>query len=209
MLYFDTLPKILMDDQNGNPILLTNLVSRAALIEELKNNPMLFYKYTIQEGDTPEIVAEKYYGDAYRYWIVLYSNELMDPVWDWPLTSIQFSNYIDSKYSAQATEANMTAFEYTNSTIKYYQKIVKKSNTYSEETSEEKFDITEEEYNTLVENTQYYELSNTDNCTVTTTKQALSIYDYEYELNESKREIKLLNSQYASSFEETFNNLMV
>lgn len=80
MLYFDTLPKILMDDQNGNPILLTNLVSRAALIEDLKNNPMLFYKYTIQEGDTPEIVAEKYYGDAYRYWIVLYSNELMDPV---------------------------------------------------------------------------------------------------------------------------------
>jgi hypothetical protein len=61
MLYFNTLPKVLTPDQNGNYILMTNILSRASLIEELQDNPMLFYKYNIQDGDTPEIIAEKYY----------------------------------------------------------------------------------------------------------------------------------------------------
>jgi len=61
MLYFNTLPKIFTPDQNGNYILMTNILTRAKLVEKLQNNPMLFYKYTIQDGDTPEILAEKYY----------------------------------------------------------------------------------------------------------------------------------------------------
>ena len=78
MLYFDTLPKIITPDQNGQPILLTNIMVRAKLLEELENNPMLFYQYSIQDGDTPEIIADKYYNDSYRYWIILYSNKVGD-----------------------------------------------------------------------------------------------------------------------------------
>jgi len=33
-------------------------------------------------NDTPEIVAEKFYGNSYRYWIVLLSNNIIDPQWD-------------------------------------------------------------------------------------------------------------------------------
>ena len=65
MLYFDTLPKVLMRDQNGNRIILTNIMSRASILENLQNNSIVFYKYNIQEGDTPETVAHKYYGDPY------------------------------------------------------------------------------------------------------------------------------------------------
>lgn len=198
-----------MNDQNGNPIVLTNLVTRASLMEQMRTNPMLFYKYTIQDGDTPEIVAEKYYGDPYRYWLVLHANEIMDPLWQWPLTNAQFADFINTKYAAEAEDANMTPFEYTNTTVKYYEKIVTKSNSYSEETDEEVFAITEEEYNSLTESTQSYQLSNTDICTVTTTKRTLSIYDYEYELNEGRRIINLLNEIYANSFEEAFKSLMV
>lgn len=209
MLYFDTLPKILTNDQNGNAIVLTNLVTRASLMEQMRTNPMLFYKYTIQDGDTPEIVAEKYYGDPYRYWLVLHANEIMDPLWQWPLTNAQFADFINTKYAAEAEDVNMTPFEYTNTTVKYYEKIVTKSNSYSEETDEEVFAITEEEYNALTESTHSYQLSTTDICTVTTTKRILSIYDYEYGLNEGRRIVNLLNEIYANSFEEAFKNLMV
>ena len=85
MFYFNTLPKIITPDQNGIPILMTNLLARAKLIDELKDNTMLFYSYLIKDGDTPEIIADKYYGDPYKYWIVLYSNNLLDPLWDWPM----------------------------------------------------------------------------------------------------------------------------
>ena len=66
MLYFNTLPKVITPDQNGNYILMTNILTRATLIEELQNNPMLFYTYNIQDGDTPEIIAEKYYNETYN-----------------------------------------------------------------------------------------------------------------------------------------------
>ena len=59
MLYFDSLPKISVRDENGYPIALTNIMTRARLVEEFENNPMLFYQYIVQEGDTPEIVADK------------------------------------------------------------------------------------------------------------------------------------------------------
>ena len=76
MLYFNSIPKILTPDVNGEGILLTNLMARSEIIPSLLNNPMMFYKYDIQEGDTPEIIADKYYGDSYRYWIVLFANQI-------------------------------------------------------------------------------------------------------------------------------------
>ena len=96
MLYFDTLPKIITADQNGNFIVLTNLLVRAKLLDELQNNPMLFYTYSIQDGDTPEIVADKYYGDPFAFWIILYSNQILDPIWNWPLTYQEFLNFLDA-----------------------------------------------------------------------------------------------------------------
>ena len=98
MQYFKTLPK-LISTNNGNSILLTNLLVRSSIIQNLLTNSLVFYKYDIQDGDTPEIVAYKYYGDAYRYWIVLFSNQMLDPQWDWPLNSINFQNYIVNKYT--------------------------------------------------------------------------------------------------------------
>jgi len=40
------------------------------------------------------------------------------------------------------------------------------------------------------------------------TKKIVSNYEYEYELNESKRKIKILNKEYAAQFEKEFVNLM-
>lgn len=105
MYYFKTLPKIITPDQNGYPILMTNLLSRAAIVQKLLNNPMQFYEYAIQEGDTPEIVADKYYGDPFKYWIVLFSNQILDPIWEWPMSYTALLEYIDSKYATEAEDA--------------------------------------------------------------------------------------------------------
>ena len=136
MLYFNTLPKVITPDQNGNYILMTNILTRATLIEELQNNPMLFYTYNIQDGDTPEIIAEKYYNDPYKYWIVLYSNQIMDPIWNWPLNYEQFLTYINNKYATEAEDADKTPYEYTNTTIHAYQKVVTTIDSFSESSTE-------------------------------------------------------------------------
>jgi hypothetical protein len=98
MKYFDTLPKIIQTI-NGQSNLYTNLMARASMIPKVMTDPSNYYQYDIQEGDTPEIIADKYYGDSYRYWIVLFSNQLLDPQWDWPMSTTLFEHYMKNKYS--------------------------------------------------------------------------------------------------------------
>ena len=98
MQYFSTLPKIVKTSADGTSMLMTNLMARASVIPSLMKNPAVFYQYDIQDGDTPEIVATKYYGDPYRFWIVLFSNQILDPQFEWPLNTNEFADYLAAKY---------------------------------------------------------------------------------------------------------------
>jgi hypothetical protein len=208
MFYFNTLPKIITPDENGNNILLTNLVSRARLIDKLRDNPLLFYEYAIQEGDTPEIIAEKYYGDPYRYWIVLLSNEILDPLWDWPLDDSTFLSYIDAKYATEAESEDQTPFEYTNTQVYQYQKIQIVKNSVSEEEKTTIINLTQEQYNALTTSVTNYTLPDLTVSTVTINKKIVTLFEYEENLNESRRQIKLLSVDFVSDFETTFRRLM-
>jgi hypothetical protein len=198
MQYFDTLPKIIYIDSTGNSKVMTNLLARASVIPQILKDPLVYYSYDIQEGDTPEIIANKYYGDSYRYWIVLFANELLDPQWDWPMTSMVFEQYLADKYPS------------TNvySEIEYYEKIITQYDVNSQTTYIKKIRIDENTYNSLpVTQTETYTLP-TGPVSVTTERNAVSIYDYELNLNESKRNIRILNANYVDLMETQFKKLM-
>jgi len=198
MKYFNTLPKILSTDYNGNAIALTNLLARANIIPEVLKSPLLYYTYDIQEGDTPEIVAHKYYGDSYRYWIVLFSNQMLDPQWDWPLSGSNFNKYIVDKY----TEFN------PYSEVHHYEKTLTQYDNNTFTTTVNTVAVDEYTYDHIVEGTNSYTLP-TGVVSVSITKKAVTYYAYELDLNESKRNIKLLNQIYVNEFESEFKRLMV
>jgi hypothetical protein len=208
MYYFDTLPKIITPDQNGYPILMTNLLARASIVQELINNPMQFYEYAVQEGDTPEIVADKYYGDPFKYWIVLFSNQILDPIWEWPMPYATFLEYIDAKYATEAEAEDKTPFEYVNTTVYQYKKIITTTDTLTNVQTIKEVSLTQDEYNTLSESTTTYNIPGGTSCTVSITKNIVTIYDYEEEKNETKRQIKLLNSGLIGEMEEQLKLLM-
>jgi hypothetical protein len=197
MKYFDTLPKIIQYDGKGNSKILTNIMARASLIPDVANNPLVFYKYDIQDGDTPEIVAHKYYGDSYRYWIVLYVNNKLDPQWDWPLSGQNFNAYIADKYSE--------VDPYT--TVHNYQKVITQYDSGTNTTTVNTVEIDEDTYNSLVPSTNTYPLP-TGSVTVSIEGKVVSVYDYELDLNESKRKIMILNNTYVRQFESEFKKLM-
>lgn len=199
MLYFDSLPKVITPDQNGNAILMTNIMSRNNLISELQNNPMLFYKYSVQDGDTPEIVAEKYYEDPYRYWVVLLANQLLDPLWDWPLKYNDLIDYIISKYGSE---------EAAKLQVHSYEKITTQVENTSGKVTTFTNEISETDYNSLMISSSTYTLPNGATCTVTVNKRIVDKYTYETEANDSKREIKIMDSVYVGQLEKQFQALM-
>jgi len=208
MQYFRSLPKIIYTDKNNVSTLYTNLLARVSVIPDVLNNVLNFYPYDVQDDDTPEIVAYKYYGDIYRYWMVLYCNEMFDPQWDWPLSSSKFEDYVDQKYTDGG-----------HSEIHHYEKIITKTNRTSGtdfdiKTSVEKYEISSGEFTSLLYSSVNGIASSTSYTfgtgivDVTIQPKAVSYYEYEYDLNESKRSIKLLNKIYADQLESEFVALM-
>jgi len=196
MQYFSTLPKLLLT-KDGNSSVMTNLLARSSIVQSLLQNSLVFYKYDIQDGDTPETVAYKYYGDVYRYWIVLFSNQIIDPQWDWPLDSRTFQDYIVDKY--QDFNPYNTIQGYSETTTQY--------DFNTQTTTVNTVSISQNTYNNFVPYSKTVTLP-TGNVSVTKTVNAISYYDYEVSVNESKRNISLLNNQYVSQIEGEFFKLM-
>ena len=98
-MYFDTFPKILYDSKgNGQVKIVTNLLKRVAIRTKVKNNTSLFDTYTVQNGDTPESIADKLYDDPELHWVVLMVNDITDRYHQWPMYEQQFNTYVNEKY---------------------------------------------------------------------------------------------------------------
>ncbi len=105
--YFNYFPKTFYtsnNDVNGVEAI-TNIISRFAFDSQLKENTSAFYPYQVQDSDTPEIIADKYYGNVEYHWVVLLFNNIIDPQFDWPLKSDTLIDYIDKKYTANGASA--------------------------------------------------------------------------------------------------------
>jgi hypothetical protein len=197
MQYFATLPKILKTDATGQSILMTNLVSRLSVVPSLLNNAALFYQYDIQDTDTPESIAYKYYGESYRYWIVLFANQIIDPQWNWPMNNVVFAEYLANKYP------DVDVYTVTH----HYEKIITQFDAGTNTTTVDKVEISLDDYNNLYPSTNSYSLP-TGQATVIISKSAVSIYDYELGLNEANRTIRILNNTFVGEIEKEFKSLM-
>ena len=99
-MYFESFPLIPYDSVgDGNYKLVTNLLKRVALRSKVKINASLFDTYDVKEGQTPEEIANKLYGDPNLHWIVMYVNNVTDRYHQWPMTTPQFLSFINEKYS--------------------------------------------------------------------------------------------------------------
>jgi Base plate wedge protein 53 len=199
MKYFQQLPTTAYIDFNGKSILLTDLLVRVSVIPELLKNPLLYYQYDCQEGDTPEIIATKYYGTPDDFWLVMFANQLNDPEWDLPLSYANLQAYITDKYGS-ITNAQ--------SQIINYEKIV---TTYDSMSGQENTVITiidEAAYANTATGTQTGTLPSGDVVSITTMKQPVYAYDYEIQQNESKRTINLINVKYAATIKAQLTNLL-
>lgn len=98
-MFFEKFPLLLYTLDNGKTIqTTTDILRRAVLSEELKNNSAYFDQYDIKDGETPEIVADYWYGDSELHWIILLANDIVDPRFDWPLHYNNLVEFVKGKY---------------------------------------------------------------------------------------------------------------
>ena len=78
---------------------IVNITQRAKIAERLRQHTTTMHDYVIGEGERPDTVALKLYGDVKYTWIVLLMNNIMS-LYDWPMTNSEFELYLIGKYGS-------------------------------------------------------------------------------------------------------------
>jgi hypothetical protein len=100
-MYFEKFPQMLYDfDINGQKQvrLITDVTRNIRFRRDVLSNVTVFDEYDITDGETPEIIAEKLYGNPQYHWIIMLANERFDYRSDFPLPYVELSRYVTDKY---------------------------------------------------------------------------------------------------------------
>ena len=175
--YFSSIPNVDYDINGTEPNQfrsVTNIMQRIRFKPSVLENITDYYPYYVREGERPDIVSFNTYGTVAYSYLILLINNIVDPLFDWPLPSRQFENYIIEQYGSVSA---------AQSTNKYYYQIVRA------EVARTGVSERVPEYKIIVDQTTYNSLD-------ASVRSAQNVYDYEVEQNDNKREIKLINPNF-------------
>ena len=97
---------------------------------------------------------------------------------------------------------------YTQNTVYQYVESVTTTDSTSGESNTTIYIIDQYAYANVVKGTQNALLPSGASVTVTTTAYPQSIFDYEVQVNEAKRSINLVNTNYAGAIEKQLSSLL-
>ena len=177
--FFQHYPQINYDISGAKPIktkTAINIMIKAKIRKMLTNDIVNYFPYTIPDSERPDVTAYKQYGDVKYTWLIFLINDIHDPLFDWPLNSREFGNYIKNKYGTLNAAKN---------TVHHYEQIIRtrtEATGTTEAMPEKKIEIDITSYNALA----------------AADRNIVYCYQWETNRNEAKRDIKLIESRYVS-----------
>lgn len=185
--YFSYFPAIKYEG-----VAVRDITRRTNFVKDTLANPLVFLPYTIPEGMKPEDVSYNYYGSVAYTWLVLQANGMQDPYTDWPMDTLMFNEYLIAKYAELSGEkfydviAWISSFQNDENILFYYREMP----------SGEVIQVGPETFNTV-------------DAALIEDFIPMRIFDYEMMLNESKRNIQLVDYEYRNSVVSQFGTLIV
>lgn len=109
-MYFKDFPQFVYefleaDGKTTRKTIITDITRNVRFRKQILANIALYDEYDIIDGETPEIIAEKFYGNSLYHWIVMLVNERFDYVKDFPLPYQELLKYVEDVYGADNINA--------------------------------------------------------------------------------------------------------
>lgn len=198
--YFSAFPNIIYDNR-----IMTDILVRIKAKETWLNDSSIYYDYLYKDSDRPEHIAQKYYGDESLHWLILITNNIFNPFFDFPMPYDTFYRYIEKTYASLGEKVGLGGLEYAMSTpdpLYRYQKIIRI--TTSENVNEKYYVIDKKTYSDLVFREVYSSVK-------TTTFRASFILnsDIVYTTNTSLLAVGDVLNETAATDEGTFVNEII
>ena len=209
MGYFRELPNIsypsLLSSQNKveSRITVKNLFKRSRLRTDLDQAITAFNYYHIKEGIRPDMIAQELYDNSELDWVVLTSNNITNIRNEWPLSHNDLQEYMLEKYGSEANIAKVHHHE-TIEIIDQYNRLV------MPESLEVDSDFSFNFVGSVVSSSG--SLIKLDLGGISLAKinpvRAITNYQYEAKINDEKRRIRVLKSEYLSAFISEHREIM-
>ena len=185
MTYFRELPNIeyqnFLSDSTGTQdyILMKNLFLRGKLRDDIAVNFITFNRYTIGDGERPDQIAEKLYGNSGYDWVVLLCANITNLQNEFPLSSQQLYDFVTEKYGEEGAN-----------NIRFYETVEVKDN-------EDRLILPA---GIVVD--EDFQIPNPDDPALgfLTPTTGVTNWEHETRINEAKREINVLKKEYLNQF---------
>lgn len=109
-MYFKNFPSYLYDFNYGNGVTKTTVVKditrNMRVKKDILRNISLYDEYDIVDGETPEIISEKFYGTPEYHWIVMLANDKYDYISDFPMSETYLQKHIETSYNPVLTSVD-------------------------------------------------------------------------------------------------------
>jgi len=96
MTYFENMKKTTYSFPLFPEMEMQNIFSRVVFREDVARNNKNFKTYWVTEGKRPEQVAYEFYGNEKYWWLVLLSNNITDPLYEWPKSQKELGSYVSN-----------------------------------------------------------------------------------------------------------------
>ena len=190
MAYFEELPNIsypsLLRGRNKieDRVVVKNIFKRSKLRTDVNQAITAFNYYTIKEGMRPDMIAQELYGDPELDWVVLTSNNITNIRDQWPLNHNDLHEYMLEKYGSEANIAKVEIYE-TREILDEYKRVVMPAGLrVDKDFSFEYLNFSKQVVKVLSSEVV----------------AGISNYQYEVKLNDEKRRIRVLKSEYLTAF---------
>lgn len=228
MTYFREVSDLLYQSQEQNRnssydyVRVKNIFRRAKIRDDFFKNAVVFTKYKIIGEERPEQVSEKIYGSPIYDWVVLTSNNILNVRTEWPLSDSEFTSFLERKY----TEAELSSPHHyetveirdtrgklivpagkivdSNFTVTYSEDALEYSilDYYKTDSTAAKNDSLLLKYNTTVA------YLNQQAIITTNPVKMVSVYEYEIQQNDKKRNIYVLNPRFLQTAIDDMRRIM-
>jgi hypothetical protein len=166
--FYSKFPKINYKFADGTEQQLVDVNIKYTLSDLVKTTNDVFYPFAYRDHDRPDILSDKYYDSVDYYWLMLMSNDVFDVNHDLPISYNVFNAYLAKKYKDDAILAGYT--DNPDDIVGYCFETI---HHY------------EDKDGYIIDFDSFQTLGDT---------KSVSIYDYEFTINEKKRAIRLIES---------------
>ena len=185
--YVSRLPNAKISDY----IRVKNFFRRASLREDIYQNLTFFTKYPIEGDDRPDNVAQKVYENPSLDWLILLANNITHIPSEWPMSQIDFDEFLLQKYGDYTTLNEVHHYETIEVKDKNDVIIVPAG-------LEVNSDFTQ----------SYYDYYDAEMKTKSNITRPVTNYQYEEKLENKKREIFILKQEYLTVILDDLDEMM-